>query len=59
MEEMCFICDKSLSEGATVVVERGIQTLRDASAERNDGKIEHLRSVDSIKIHTQCRKTYT
>jgi len=53
------ICDKSLSEGATVVVERGIQTLRDASAERNDRKIEHLRSVGSIKIHTQCRKTYT
>lgn len=48
---MCFICNKFLSEGATVVVERGMKIVRDASAKRNDGKIEHLRSVNSIKIY--------
>ena len=59
MEEMCFVCSKSLSEGPTVVVHRGLKTLRNASVERNDGKIEHLRNVNSIKIHVQCRKEYT
>ena len=59
MEEMCFVCSKSLSEGPTVLVHRGLQTLRDASIERNDGKIEHLRNVNSIKCHVQCRKDYT
>ncbi|KMQ82542.1 hypothetical protein RF55_22593 [Lasius niger] len=59
MEEVCLICCQSLSSGNTVVVERGIDTLRDASVERNDGKIGHLRRVNSIKIHVQCRKEYT
>lgn len=59
MEQVCFVCTKSLSEGETVVVERGLKTLRDASAERNDGKMEHLRNINSIKIHVQCRKDYT
>lgn len=59
MEELCFVCSKSLLEGTTVVVERCLKTLRDASVERNYEKIEHLRNVNSIKIHVHCRKDYT
>jgi len=40
MEEDCLIC-KSLSDGTTVIVKRDINTLRNASVEKN-GKIEYL-----------------
>ena len=54
MEEICFVCDKSLSElGTTVIVEYGIKTLRDANAERKNWTFYSQRfSVSSIKIHT-------
>lgn len=55
---MCFICSNPLSNGQTVTVERGMQTLRDASKQRNDGKIEYLCDVTSIKIHIDCRRNY-
>lgn len=55
---MCFICSNFLSDGQTVVVQRGIQTLRDASKERDDGKIEYLRDATSIEVHIDCRRNY-
>lgn len=55
----CFICQKLLSVGDTVVVEHGLQTLKNASAERGDGHIGFLNSIDSATVHVHCRKDYT
>ena len=40
------------------IAECRILTLWDASVERNDGKIEHLRN-SSTKVHTHWHKEYT
>lgn len=59
MADNCFICKKSVSTGETVIVDGGLQTLKDASYERDDGLIEFLNSVNVVTIHVQCRKEYT
>lgn len=59
MADFCFICDKSLSEGVSVNVVRGLQTLRTASIERNDGHINYLNTLSSVNVHSECRKVYT
>lgn len=52
MAELCFLCNKSDSGGKSLVeVVRGIKTLRTASVERNDGRIDYLKSVTSVKVH--------
>lgn len=58
MADLCFICGQPLSEGETVNVERGLQTLKTASISRNDGHIENLNTVNSVNVHTKCRKVY-
>ncbi|KAJ8880782.1 hypothetical protein PR048_017253 [Dryococelus australis] len=58
MANICFICDHSLSHGDTVVVERGLQTLKDASVNRGDGHIGYLKNVNTVTIHVHCRKDY-
>jgi len=55
----CFICENSLSVGETVNVERGLQTLKNASNERDDGHLEFLNNVTSVTVHVECRKEYT
>ncbi|KAF0716418.1 SWIM-type domain-containing protein [Aphis craccivora] len=52
----CFICENSLSVGETVNVERGLQTLKNASNERDDGHLEFLNNVTSVTVHVECRK---
>lgn len=59
MADLCFICDKSLSEGVSVNVVRGLQTLKTASIERNDGHIDYLNTLSSVNVHSECRKVYT
>lgn len=59
MADSCFICDKLLSEGKSVNVSRGLQVLKNASIQRNDGKIEYLSTLNSVKVHIDCRKQYT
>lgn len=59
MADNCFICGKSLSVGDTVVVERGLQTVKNASADRNDGHLEYLKNVNFVTINVECRKDYT
>lgn len=59
MEGSCFICNDLLSVGKTVNVERGLQTLKTVSNEREDGCIEFLNSVNSVTVHVECRKEYT
>lgn len=58
MAEVCFISDKSLLKGKTVIVERGLDTLRQSSVERKDGKDEYLQNASSIEIHVHCHKEY-
>lgn len=58
MEGSCFICNDLLSVGKTVNVERGLQTLKTVSNEREDGCIEFLNSVNSVRVHVECRKEY-
>lgn len=59
MANICFICSKSLSEGDTVAVEHSLQSLKDASINRDDRLIEYIRNVTSVTIHINCRKDYT
>ncbi|XP_008556708.3 uncharacterized protein LOC103577712 isoform X2 [Microplitis demolitor] len=59
MADLCFIRDKSLSEGVSVNVVRGLQTLKTASIEKNDGHIDYLNTLSSVNIHSECRKVYT
>lgn len=59
MSEFCFICKKHLTDGKTVVVSRGMQTLIDASAARDDEFIDYLKSQKSVTIYVDCRKSYT
>ncbi|XP_014616400.1 PREDICTED: uncharacterized protein LOC106793738 [Polistes canadensis] len=59
MENLCFICKKSDSEGESLVnVVRGIKTLRTASIKRNDGLIDYLKTVTSVQVHEKCRTVY-
>lgn len=59
MEDLCFLCNKSDSEFESLVeVVRGIKILRTASIERNDGHIDNLKSVTSVKVHEKCRSFY-
>lgn len=59
MAQFCFICNKYLTEGETVVVGRGMPTLIDASVSRGDEFIDYLKSQKSVTIHVDCRKSYT
>lgn len=55
----CFICEELLTVGDTVVVDHGLQTLKNASGRRGDGHIGFLNSIDSVTVHVHCRKDYT
>lgn len=59
MEDYCFICNKSLSDGDISTVERGIKTLIESSVERGDGNINYLKDKKSVTVHRECRKDYT
>lgn len=59
MSEYCFICTHLLTESETVTVDRGMKTLINASAERDDGYSEFLKKQKSVTIHSNCRKIYT
>ncbi len=56
---MCLLCEQALSEGDTVVVSRGLDTIRNSSVRRNDDIVEKLVDVSSICVHTECRRSYT
>ncbi|CAG9833247.1 unnamed protein product [Diabrotica balteata] len=58
MADLCFICNKLISEGVSVSVVRGLQTLKTASIERNDGHINDLNTLTSVMVHVECRKVY-
>ena len=58
MAALCFICQKSLTEGDSVNVVRGLKTLKTASIERNDGHIDFLNTLTSVNVHVGCRKVY-
>jgi len=42
-----------------VNVSRGMETLREASRKRCDGKIQYMEGKDSIIVHKSCRSRYT
>lgn len=57
--DKCFICDKDLNDGTVKLVkEKGIETLRDASKRRIDGKGAVLAGKKSINVHQGCQKSY-
>lgn len=56
--EMCFCCQKTLSEGETVKVKDGIHNLRRVSKIRNDGNFKMLKEVNTIQVHKICRREY-
>ena len=41
-----------------VVKEKGIETFRDASTKRNDGKGAFLAYKKSVSVHAGCQKSY-
>jgi hypothetical protein len=65
-ENVCFVCRKigSNSEsssdlGEIIKVMRGLHTLRNASAEReDDGLLEFLNSSEFVYAHSTCRQKY-
>lgn len=59
MSDKCFICDQLLSDDDVVEVRRGLQTLKNASVSRGDGNIEYLNTVNSVNVHSNCRRNYT
>ena len=54
MSQLCFICNKLLTEGETVTVSRGMKTLIDASIERGDEFVDYLRSKKSVTVRVDC-----
>ncbi|GBL55346.1 hypothetical protein AVEN_21121-1 [Araneus ventricosus] len=58
---VCFICNKSLSEGAVVTVKkRGIETLTKSSVLRMlPDHTDLLKDLNEIAVHRGCQKTYT
>lgn len=56
----CFICDEDVCESTVILVkEKGIETFRQASKRRNDGKLSVLVGKTLIKVHASCQKKYT
>ena len=54
----CILCDGSIddSDKPTVIVTRGLETLRKCSVSRQDGILHILEGVESIRVHVVCRK---
>lgn len=59
MEASCSICTESHEEGETVNVSSGLNTLIQASHARKDNFHEKWAGKSSVKLHVQCRKSYT
>lgn len=60
VDEVCFICEKLLSiDAVDEVKEKGTEKLRQCSVQRNDGKVNLLLGLTSVKVHQKCRKKYT
>lgn len=57
--DLCFICKDVLSAKVTNLVARGLPALLKASLERKDENYELLKNLDSIEVHSSCRKYYT
>lgn len=58
--DLCFICEKTLSESDVVVVkERGVKTLLKSSELRgNRAHTRILRTLSSVTVHGACQKNY-
>ncbi|KAK0157290.1 hypothetical protein PV328_011048 [Microctonus aethiopoides] len=52
-------CCRLLSDGDVVEVRRGLEILKNSSIARGDGKIEYLKTVTFMNLHSNCRKNYT
>ncbi|KAK0073776.1 hypothetical protein PV325_009247, partial [Microctonus aethiopoides] len=48
-----------LSDGDVAEVRCGLETLKNSSIARGDGKIEYLETVTFMNVHSNCRKNYT
>lgn len=59
IDPLCVICGDLLSTGKSVTVTRGLQSLLKASAIREDGLHEHFSEVNSVTVHSDCRRHYT
>lgn len=62
-ENLCFICQllgaQSISDvGSIVEIKRGLETLKQASGERNDGLLEYLNTREVVYAHKSCRQKY-
>ena len=55
----CILCAETLDTSDTVIVTRGLETLRKCSLSRQDGIYHILEGVESITVHVVCRKHYT
>lgn len=58
-DPLCVICGEALNVGKTVTVTRGLQTLFNTSKRRQDGLHEYFSDVNSLTVHSECRKYYT
>ena len=59
MQNLCLICEEELSQGETVTVTRGLETIINSSMRRKDEIAEKLEGLSSICVHVMCRKSYT
>lgn len=56
-DEMCFICE--WTGIGLVTMARGMEALKKAAVERNDGKFNRIKDLNFVKVHAECRKDYT
>ncbi|KAK0075149.1 hypothetical protein PV326_011848, partial [Microctonus aethiopoides] len=54
MSDTCFIYEGLLSDGDVVEVRRGLETLKNSSIARSDGKIKYLKTVTFVNLHSNC-----
>lgn len=59
-EVYCLICENSLMHGKVETVrEKGLQTIIASSKERGDNKVNLICEMNSVRLHANCRKSYT
>ena len=57
--KFAFYVSKIFLTGETVEVKRGFQTIVNSSIKRIDGIHNIVSELESITVHSECRKSYT
>ncbi|CAG9761491.1 unnamed protein product [Ceutorhynchus assimilis] len=57
--DVCVLCGLTLIKKTVKIKQKGLQTLKKASKERNDGKLKLLENKTELMVHVKCRRDYT